>query len=111
MLAVTTQDYIKTARSKGLSPLKIVMRHEFKNAMIPIVTSLGPTIAAMIMGSFVVESIFVIPGLGRHFVNSVNTLDYPLVMGITIFYGAFLVLMSLLVDIAYGVIDPRIRLA
>lgn len=111
MLAVTTQDYIKTARSKGLSPFKIIIRHEFKNSMIPIVTSLGPTIASLIMGSFVVEQIFVIPGLGKHFVNAVTTLDYPLVMGITIFYGAFLVLMSLLVDIVYGIVDPRIRLS
>lgn len=110
MLGVTTQDYIKTARSKGLPPRKIIMRHEFKNSMIPIVTNLGPTIATMIMGSFVVEQIFVIPGLGKHFVNAVNTLDYPLVMGITIFYGAFLVAMSLLVDIVYGLVDPRIRL-
>lgn len=109
MLSVTTQDYIKTARSKGLSPAKIILRHEMRNSLIPIVTNLGPTIATMIMGSFVVEQIFVIPGLGRHFVNSVSTLDYPLVMGITIFYGAFLVLMSLLVDIVYGMIDPRMR--
>ncbi|HIU43751.1 MAG TPA: ABC transporter permease [Candidatus Ventrousia excrementavium] len=111
MLGVTTQDYIRTARSKGLPPGKIIMRHEFKNSMIPIVTNLGPTIATMIMGSFVVEQIFVIPGLGKHFVNAVNTLDYPLVMGITIFYGAFLVTMSLLVDIVYGLVDPRIRLS
>ena len=111
MLGVTTQDYIRTASSKGLPPGKIIMRHEFKNSMIPIVTNLGPTIATMIMGSFVVEQIFVIPGLGKHFVNAVNTLDYPLVMGITIFYGAFLVTMSLLVDIVYGLVDPRIRLS
>ena len=111
MLGVTTQDYIKTARSKGLPPLKVVMRHQFKNSLIPIVTGLGPTIANVIMGSFVVEQIFVIPGLGKHFVNAVNTLDYSLVMGLTIFYGAFLVMMTLLVDIAYGMVDPRIRLS
>ena len=111
MLGVTTQDYIKTARSKGLPPLKVVMRHQFKNSLIPIVTGLGPTIANVIMGSFVVEQIFVIPGLGKHFVNAVNTLDYSLVMGLTIFYGAFLVMMTLLVDIAYGLVDPRIRLS
>ena len=110
MLGVTTQDYIKTARSKGLSPRKIVMRHQLKNSMIPIVTGLGPSIAAIIMGSFVVEQIFAIPGLGKHFVNAVTSLDYPMVMGLTIFYGAFLVTMTLLVDIAYGLLDPRIRL-
>jgi oligopeptide transport system permease protein len=111
MLGVTTQDYIKTARSKGLSSVKIVLRHQLKNSLIPIVTGLGPTIAAIVMGSFVVEQIFVIPGLGKHFVNSVNTLDYPLVMGLTIFYGTLLVFANLLVDILYGFVDPRIRLA
>jgi len=110
MLGVTTQDYIKTARSKGLSPFKVVMRHQLKNSLIPVVTNLGPAVAVMIMGSFVVEQIFVIPGLGKHFVNAVTTLDYPMVMGLTIFYGAFLVTMTLLVDIVYGFIDPRIRL-
>jgi len=109
MLGVTTQDYIKTARSKGLSQLKIVIRHQLKNSLIPIITGLGPTIAGVMMGSFVVEQIFVIPGLGKHFVNSVNTLDYPLVMGLTIFYGSILVFACLLVDILYGIVDPRIR--
>lgn len=111
MLGVTTQDYIKTAQSKGLSKIKIVLRHELKNSLIPIITGMGPTIASIIMGSFVVEQIFVIPGLGKFFVNSVNTLDYPLVMGLTIFYGAMLVFANLIVDILYGVVDPRIRLA
>ena len=109
MLGVTTQDYIKTARSKGLTEVKVVLRHQLKNSLIPIITGLGPTIAAVMLGSFVVEQIFVIPGLGRHFVNSVNTLDYPLVMGMTIFYGSILVFANLLVDILYGVVDPRIR--
>lgn len=110
MLGVTTQDYIKTARAKGLHPVKVVMKHEFKNSMVPIVTGMGATIAATLMGSFVVEQIFVIPGLGKHFVNSVNTLDYPMIMGLTIFFGSFLVMMNFLVDLVYGIIDPRIRL-
>lgn len=110
MLGVTTQDYIKTARAKGLHPVKVVMKHEFKNAMVPIVTGMGATIAATLMGSFVVEQIFVIPGLGKHFVNSVNTLDYPMIMGLTIFFGSFLVMMNFLVDLVYGIVDPRIRL-
>lgn len=110
MLGVTTQDYVKTARAKGLHPAKVVMKHEFKNSMVPIVTGMGATIAGTLMGSFVVEQIFVIPGLGKHFVNSVNTLDYPMIMGLTIFYGSFLVLMNFLVDLIYGLIDPRIRL-
>lgn len=110
MLGVTTQDYIKTARAKGLHPAKVVMKHQFKNSMVPIVTGMGATIASTLMGSFVVEQIFVIPGLGKHFVNSVNTLDYPMIMGLTIFFGSFLVLMNFLVDLIYGLIDPRIRL-
>jgi len=110
MLGITTQDYIKTARAKGLHPVAVVMKHQFKNSMLPIVTGMGGTIAGTLMGSFVVEQIFVIPGLGKHFVNAVNTLDYPMIMGLTIFFGSFLVLMNFLVDLIYGLIDPRIRL-
>jgi oligopeptide transport system permease protein len=109
MLSVTTQDYIKTARAKGLSPVKVVLRHELKNSLVPIVTNLGVSLASVMMGSFVVESIFLIPGLGKYFVDCVTTLDYPLVMGLTIFYGSFLVTANLLIDILYGLIDPRIR--
>ena len=111
MLAVTTQDYVKTARSKGMKPVRVVMKHELKNSLVPMITGLGPAIAGVLMGSFVVEQIFVIPGLGKHFVNAVSTLDYPLIMGLTIFYGSFLVVMNLLVDILYGVVDPRIRVS
>jgi oligopeptide transport system permease protein len=110
MLAVTTQDYIKTAQSKGLSPSRIVMKHELKNALVPMLAGVGPAIASVMMGSFVVEKIFVIPGLGKHFVNAVTTLDYPLIMSLTIFYGTLLVTLNLLVDLLYGVVDPRIRL-
>lgn len=110
MLGVTTQDYVKTARAKGLHPVEVVMRHEFKNSMVPIVTGMGATIASTLMGSFVVEQIFLIPGLGKHFVNAVNTLDYPMIMGLTIFFGTFLIFMNFLVDLIYGIIDPRIRL-
>jgi oligopeptide transport system permease protein len=110
MLSITTQDYVKTARSKGLSPSRVVMKHEFKNSLVPIITNMGVQIAAIMTGSFVVESIFLIPGLGKYFVDSITTLDYTLVMGLTIFYGAFLVIMNLIVDLLYGFIDPRIRL-
>ena len=109
MLAVITQDYVKTARAKGMSPIRVVLRHELKNSLVPMLANLGPMIAGVLMGSFVVEQIFVIPGLGKHFVNAVSALDYPLIMGLTIFYGAFLVVMNLLVDILYGWVDPRIR--
>jgi oligopeptide transport system permease protein len=110
MLGVTTQDYIKTARSKGLTPARVVIKHEFKNSLVPIITNMGIQIASIMTGSFVVESIFLIPGLGKYYVDSITTLDYSLIMGLTIFYGSFLVVMNLLVDILYGVIDPRIRL-
>jgi oligopeptide transport system permease protein len=111
MLSTITQDYITTARSKGLSPARIVMKHEVKNSLVPILTSLGPQVAATLTGSFVVESIFRIPGMGKYYVDSISNLDYSLIMGLTIFFGAFLVLMNLLVDIAYGFVDPRIRLS
>jgi len=104
MLAITTQDYVKTARAKGLSPIRVVLKHQFKNSLVPIIPNLG-----VLMGSFVVESMFLIPGLGRYFVDSVTNLDYPLIMGLTVFYGAFLVIMNLIVDVLYGLIDPRIR--
>ena len=109
MLAVITKDYIKTAKSKGLSPLRVVLMHEIKNALVPVITNMGVQIASILMGSFVVESIFLIPGLGKYFVDSITTLDYPLIMGLTIFYGAFLVTMNLLVDVIYGLVYPRIR--
>ena len=109
MLAITTQDYVKTARAKGLSPIRVVLKHQFKNSLVPIIPNLGVQIAGVLMGSFVVESMFLIPGLGRYFVDSVTNLDYPLIMGLTVFYGAFLVTMNLIVDVLYGLIDPRIR--
>ncbi len=109
MLAITTQDYIKTAKAKGLSPLKVVLKHQFKNSLVPIIPNLGVQIASIMMGSFVVESMFLIPGMGRYYVDSITNLDYPLIMGLTIFYGTFLVVMNLLVDVLYGLIDPRIR--
>ena len=109
MLSVTTQDYIKTAKSKGLSPFRVVWKHEIKNALVPVITNMGVQVASILMGSFVVESIFLIPGMGKYFVDSVTTLDYPLVMGMTIFYGTFLVGMNLIVDVIYGFVDPRIR--
>lgn len=109
MLSVITQDYVKTARAKGLHPVRVVMKHEFKNSLVPIVTNMGLQIASIMMGSFVVENIFLIPGMGKYFVDSITTLDYPMIMGLTIFYGTFLVVMNLLVDVVYSLIDPRIR--
>ncbi len=109
-LDVISQDYIKTARSKGLSELQVVWRHVMKNAIMPVVTYLGPLIAGILTGTFVIEQIFAIPGLGREYVWSVTNRDYTVLLGLTIFYGAFLLMMNLLVDIVYGFLDPRIQL-
>ena len=111
LLEIVHQDYIRTARAKGLPPVRIFFSHELRNAVLPVVTFLGPAIAAITTGGFVVETVFVIPGLGRYFVQAVQQLDYTVIMGLTVFYGAFLVLMVIVVDIAYGFVDPRIRVA
>ena len=110
MLEVVNEDFIKTAKAKGLSPQRIFFKHQLRNAILPVVTVLGPQIAAVTTGGFVVELVFAIPGLGRYFVQAVQQLDYTVIMGTTVFYGAFLVLMVILVDIIYGFIDPRVRL-
>ena len=110
MLEVVNEDFIKTAKAKGLSPQRIFFKHQLRNAILPVVTVLGPQIAAIPTGGFVVELVFAIPGLGRYFVQAVQQLDYTVIMGTTVFYGAFLVLMVILVDIIYGFIDPRVRL-
>ncbi len=110
MLEVLSQDYIRTARANGIPEWKVLYKHALKNALIPVVTYVGPMIAAVLTGSFVVERIFSIGGIGRYFVDSVGTRDYTMIMGITIFYAALYIIMVLLVDIAYSFIDPRIRL-
>ena len=109
LLEVMGQDYIRTARAKGLTEFAVVAKHALRNALIPVVTVLGPTIAGLLTGSFVIERIFAIPGLGFYFVNSVSQRDYTTIMGMTIFYAAFLMAMVLLVDIFYCLIDPRIK--
>lgn len=111
MLDVLGQDYIKTAKAKGLSQRAIIMRHGIRNAILPVVTVLGPIVASVLTGAFVVENIFTIPGMGRYFVRAIQENDYTMIAGTTVFYGAFLVLMTLLVDIVYGLIDPRIKIA
>lgn len=110
MLESLSQDYIRTARAKGLSDFIVVYKHALKNSLIPVVTYLGPLIAGVLTGSFVVEKIFAIPGMGRFYVESITNRDYSLVMGTTIFYAAFLIFMNLIVDIIYVFIDPRIKL-
>lgn len=110
MLEVLRQDYIRTARANGLKEFKVIGKHAVKNALIPVVTYIGPMIAAILTGSFVVEKIFAVPGMGRYYVESVQNRDYTTIMGMTVFYAAFYIVMVLFVDIAYGFIDPRIRL-
>ncbi len=111
LLEVMGEDYIRTARAKGLSEFKVVFRHALRNALIPVLTILGPTIAALITGSFVIEKIFAIPGLGQQFVNSISNRDYTAIMGVTVFYAAILIAMTFLVDILYSLVDPRIKLS
>ena len=110
MLEVLGQDYIKTAKSKGISRFAVIMKHAIRNAILPIVSILGTTISNLVAGSFVIEKIFGIPGLGQFFTTSVFNRDYTLIMGVTVFYAIVLISMMLLVDIAYTLIDPRIRL-
>ena len=110
MLEITNSDFIRTARAKGLPPARIFLKHQLRNAVLPVVTVLGPAIAAITTGGFVVELVFAIPGLSRYFVEAVQQLDYTVIMGTTVFYGAFLVSMVIVVDLLYGWIDPRVRL-
>lgn len=110
MLDVLGNDYIVTARAKGVRESLLIIRHALRNAMIPIVTILGPLAVSLMTGTLVVEQIFSIPGLGEQFVNSILTNDYPVIMGVTLFYSFFFILIVFLVDILYVLIDPRIRL-
>ncbi len=109
MLDVLRQDYIKTSYAKGLTERKVLFKHALRNAILPVVTYLGPLAAGILTGGFVIEKIFTIPGMGKFFVESINNRDYPLIMGVTVFYSSILVLMNLVVDLLYGVIDPRIK--
>ncbi len=110
MLEVLGQDYMRTANAKGLSQFKMLFKHALRNAILPVVTYLGPLLAYTLTGSFVVEKIFTIPGLGNDFISSIINRDYTLIMGTTIFLAALIITMNLMVDIAYKLIDPRIKL-
>lgn len=110
MLEVLGQDYMRTAKAKGLSQFAILFKHALRNAILPIVTYLGPLVAYTLTGSFVVEKIFTIPGLGSNFISSIINRDYTLIMGTTIFLAFLLITMNLVVDVAYKIIDPRIKL-
>ncbi|EOS26320.1 hypothetical protein C806_01055 [Lachnospiraceae bacterium 3-1] len=110
MLDSINQEYIKTARAKGLKNGVIIFKHALRNALIPVITYLGPQIAFTLCGGLVVETVFSIPGLGRYFIQSIQNRDYPLIMGTTIFLAAFIIVMNLLVDVCYKIVDPRINL-
>ena len=110
MIEVMGQDYIRLAVAKGVKPKNIVFKHALRNAILPIITIMGPTIAAVLTGSFVIEKMFSIPGLGKYFVDSINDRDYTMVLGVTVFYAIFLIIMMILMDIIYVLVDPKIKL-
>ena len=110
MLDVLGQDYIRTAKAKGVSPVKIIFGHALKNSLIPVITYFGPMLAYIVTGSLVVEQIFAVPGIGRAFVSSITNRDYPMIMGTTIVLASLIVIMNLVSDILYKVVDPRINL-
>ncbi len=109
MLDVLGQDYIKTARAKGLPEKVVLFKHAMRNSIIPVVTYLGPLTAAILTGGFVIERLFTVPGLGKFFIDSINNRDYPLIMGVTVFYSFVLIAANFIVDMLYGLIDPRIK--
>ncbi|WP_283124823.1 ABC transporter permease [Angelakisella massiliensis] len=110
MLDVLGQDYMRTARAKGLSQFVMLFKHALRNAILPVITYLGPLLAYTLTGSFVIEKIFTIPGLGSEFIGSITSRDYPLIMGTTIFLAFLIIMMNVIVDIVYKLIDPRIKL-
>jgi oligopeptide transport system permease protein len=110
MLDVIGQDYMRTAKAKGVSPFFSIFKHALRNAILPVVTYIGPLIASLLTGSFIIEKIFTIPGLGHEFVGAITSRDYPLIMGTTIFLAVFVIIMNVIVDIVYAIVDPRIKL-
>ena len=111
MLEVLTEDYVKTAKAKGLPTWRIIWSHQVRNAIIPMIPSLGMEIVSILMGSFVVEQIFAVPGIGAFFVTSVQSLDYTMTLGLTVFFGVCVVAANFIIDLIYGLVDPRIRIA
>ena len=111
ILEVLSQDFVRTAQAKGLSPSKVIIKHSLRGGLIPAVAYLGPAFAALISGSFIVETIFQVPGMGQHFVNAATTRDEFLLLGVSLFFGFLIVVMNLLADILTGLLDPRVRIA
>ena len=110
MLDALGQDYVRTAKAKGVKPVKVIFVHTLRNALIPVITYVGPLTAAILTGSLVVENIFTIGGLGSAFVDSITNRDYTLIMGVTIFLAMIMIIMNLVSDLVYKLVDPRIRL-
>lgn len=110
MLDILSQDYIKTARAKGLSWSRVLIKHALPNSLIPVVTYLGPMTASILTGSFVIETIFAIPGLGQYFVTSIYNRDYTVILGVTIFYSVIVIVLNMAVDLLYPLLDPRIKI-
>lgn len=110
MLEVLSTNYIKTARAKGVKKWLVTYKHALRNALLPVITFLGPMAVGILTGTFVIEQIFGIPGLGRHFITSITNRDYTVIMGTTVFYSVILIVVVLIIDISYGFIDPRIKL-
>ena len=110
LLDVLKSDYIRTARAKGIKDRKVIMKHALRNTLIPVVTYVGPLVAGILTGSFAIEGIFSIPGLGREFVSAIQQRDYTMLQGVIIFYATFLILLNFFTDILYVVIDPRIKI-
>ncbi|CAM3153307.1 ABC transporter permease [Streptobacillus felis] len=110
MIEIMEQDYIKLAVAKGVAPINVVLKHALRNAILPIITVISPSIAAILTGSFVIETMFSIGGLGKYYIGSIIDRDYTMVLGVTVFYSAFLILMMIVMDVAYALVDPKIKL-
>ncbi|WP_066899619.1 ABC transporter permease [Streptobacillus notomytis] len=110
MIEIMEQDYIKLAIAKGVSPTNVVFRHALRNAILPIITVVSPSIAAILTGSFVIETMFSIGGLGKYYIGSIIDRDYTMILGVTVFYSAFLIFMMIIMDVAYALVDPKIKL-
>lgn len=110
LLEVLRQDYIRTARAKGVKEMFVILKHALRNSLLPIVTYIGPLVAGLLTGSFVIERLFSIPGIGRDFVTGIGDRDYSIILGLTIFFGAIIIMVNLIVDILYAVVDPRIKI-
>ena len=111
MLEAIRQDYVRTARSKGLHERAVIVGHALKNALIPVATVIGPAAAGLVTGSFIIESLFSVPGIGRLYVQSIQGRDYPMIMSTTILYAFVIMIANITVDIVYGVLDPRIKVS